>query len=58
MAADTVQRIDLKDLDAVLARAKEERWTELALLAGDLSMTHAVRCRNSGWPASRIFILA
>jgi hypothetical protein len=32
MAAEEVQRLDLKDLDGVLARAKAERWTELALV--------------------------
>jgi hypothetical protein len=29
MAAGAVQRLRLKDLDAVLARAKAEGWTEL-----------------------------
>jgi len=33
MAADGVQRLDLKDLDAVLARAKSERWAELGLIS-------------------------
>ncbi len=51
MAADEVQRLELKDLDAVLERAKAERWTELALLGEDFTSIDASELQDSGWPA-------
>lgn len=57
MPAEQVQRLDLKDLDAVLARAKAEGWTELALPAGKYLQRRALSLQHSGWPATRVFIL-
>jgi internalin A len=57
MAADEVQRLDLKDLDAVLARAKSEAWTELALVVHDLRGYQAEALVRSKWPAARVFVL-
>jgi internalin A len=50
-------RLDLKDLDALLAQAKAERWTKLALLAGILAEHFAATIR-SGWPAAQVVILS
>ena len=60
MAADEVQRLDLKDLDAVLERAKAEVWTELAIvnLAKDSSFTdrYVAQLLQEGWDPANIFL--
>ncbi len=40
MSSDEPQRLSIEDLDAVLARARAEQWTELALVAGDFVGRH------------------
>ena len=60
MAADGVQRLELKDLDAVLERAKAEEWTELALV-GSYSIAQAeveaAHLTESSWPTNRVYLV-
>jgi hypothetical protein len=59
MAVDGVQRLDLKDLDAVLARAKAEGWTELALLGPHPDARwRASRLIGDGWSDCQVFCLS
>jgi hypothetical protein len=57
MAAEEVQRLDLKDLDGVLARAKAERWTELALVGAGWN-DYARELIGHGLRRDRIFVHA
>lgn len=41
MAADGVQRLKLKDVDAELERAKAAGWTQQAQIAGDVAESRA-----------------
>jgi hypothetical protein len=50
-------RLELKDLDAVLARARDERWSQLALVGPMFRFDHARRLVDKGWPAERVFTL-
>ena len=58
MAADGMQRLELKDLDAVLERAKAERWTELGLIYGKFIKVRAASSIHSERSAARVFILS
>lgn len=57
MAAEAVQWLDPKDVDAVLERASAGRWTELALVASgqpDWGF-HVMDLLRRGWSAERVF---
>jgi internalin A len=57
MANDVPQGLNPEDLDAVLERAKAERWTELALLGPDYQHRREWLIRRD-WPAPWVFLLA
>jgi hypothetical protein len=60
MAAGAVQRLDLKDLDAVLARAKSERWAELGLISSTSIASAEDQAKHlmlKGWPNNRLYII-
>jgi internalin A len=57
MPPDEPQPLNAQDLDAVLAQAKAERWTELALLAPESEPRRQGQI-GGGWPAARVFVLA
>lgn len=57
MAAGGVQRLYLKDLDAVLAQAKTERWANLAILEWDEIDHHAVWLTKNGFRPEEVLLL-
>jgi hypothetical protein len=58
MTAEEVQRLELKDLDSVLVRAKAEQWSELALLPTSTADPRYVEgLVRQGWSADRVIFL-
>ena len=58
LPADVIGPVSLDELDAILIRAREEKWTELAVIPTTLSDVYIQEIVDDYWPPARIIRLS